>query len=127
MKKTRKTPKKPATKKTDAASPAIDAAFAPVVAAFAKDPKVSCGKMMASVGLKVNSKIFAMSVRGDFVAKLPKQRVDELVAAGTGKYFDPRHDGRLMKEWVTIAGRKATWVDLAKEAHAFVKAGKRGS
>jgi TfoX/Sxy family transcriptional regulator of competence genes len=124
MKKTRKI-SKPRAKKPAAAAPlAIDAAFAPVADAFAKDRQVSCGKMMASVGLKVNGKIFAMSVRGSFVAKLPKARVDELVASGAGEYFDPRKDGRLMKEWVTIAGRKGTWTELAREAYAFVKAGK---
>jgi hypothetical protein len=30
------------------------------MAAFAGDPQVTSGKMMASVGLKVNGKIFAM-------------------------------------------------------------------
>lgn len=33
--------------------------------------------------LNVNGKIFAMLVKGKFVAKLPKARVDELVGGGT--------------------------------------------
>jgi len=41
--------------------------------------------------LSVNGKIFAMLVRGKLVVKLPKQRVDELVAARVGTYFDPGH------------------------------------
>jgi hypothetical protein len=45
------------------------------------------------------------------------------VAAGAGEYFDPGH-GRLMKEWVAIAGHGVPWIALAREAHAFVKAGK---
>jgi TfoX/Sxy family transcriptional regulator of competence genes len=113
--------KKPAKKATKPLE--IDPAFVPVADAFAKDPKVSLGKMMASVGLKVNGKIFAMFVRGEFVAKLPKERVTELVSSGVGKQFDPRRDGRVMKEWVSIAGKKPTWVKLAREAYAFVKAG----
>jgi hypothetical protein len=93
-----------------------------VIAAFAKDPHVTAGKMMASLGLKVNGKIFAMFVRTKFVAKLPKARIDELVAAGLGVRFDPRRDGRGMKEWIELSGDQPPWVALAKEAHAFVRA-----
>jgi len=74
--------------------------------------------------LNVNGKIFAMFVRGRFVAKLPKDRVEALVRSGAGDYFDPGH-GRLMKEWVALADSSTQWVTLAKEAYAFVKALKR--
>ena len=43
--------------------------------------------------LSVNGKIFAMLVRGKLVVKLPKQRVDGLVAGRAGTYFDPGMDG----------------------------------
>jgi len=109
-------------KKTDL-SPAIDPRFAPVIEAFARHREVSSGKMMASVGLRVNGKIFAMIVRGKFVAKLPKPRVDEIVESGAGERFDPRGDGRLMREWVVLRGEKPSWVELAKEAHRFVSGG----
>jgi TfoX/Sxy family transcriptional regulator of competence genes len=99
----------------------VDPRFAPVIAAFARDKQVTTGKMMASVGLKVGGKIFAMMSRGKFVAKLPKNRVDELVQSGAGAYFDPRRDGRLMKEWIELAGPKPPWVELATEAYRFVK------
>jgi hypothetical protein len=102
----------------------VDPGFAPVAKAFAKDPLVTSGKMMSSFGLKVSGKIFAMMAHGAFVAKLPKDRVAELVAGKKGAYFDPRKDGRLMKEWVSISDRKAPWLDLAKEAYRFVKTGK---
>src|SRR5215467_12480763 len=59
-------------------------------------------KQFGSSALKVKNKIFAMLVEGKLVVKLPKQRVDALVVSGAGERFDPRHDGRLMKEWVTI-------------------------
>lgn len=101
--------------------PEVDPRFAPVIAAFAGDPDVSAGKMMASFGLKVNGKIFAMVARGRLVVKLPKRRVDELVSGGAGEHFDPGH-GRLMKEWISIADERADWLQLAREAYAFVKA-----
>jgi hypothetical protein len=42
----------------------VDPRFAPVVEAFVRDRQVSYGKMFASMGLKVNGKIFAMHVKG---------------------------------------------------------------
>jgi hypothetical protein len=99
---------------------AIDPAFGPVVAAFAKDRDVGVGRMFSSNSvLNVKGKIFAMYVRGQFVAKLPKPRVDELVSSGAGVHFDPGH-GRLMKEWVAIDDPGAPWIALAREARAFV-------
>ena len=100
----------------------IDPAFQPVAAAFAKDPEVGLGRMFSSSSvLNVNGKIFAMFVRGCFVAKLPKTRVAEMVSTGVGAYFDPGH-GRLMREWVAVADATAPWIALAREARAFVKA-----
>ena len=100
---------------------AIDPAFQPVADAFATVPEVGLGKMFSSNSvLNVGGKIFAMFVRGSFVAKLPRERVADLVGAGVGTYFDPGH-GRLMKEWVAITDPDAPWIDLAREAHAFVK------
>jgi TfoX/Sxy family transcriptional regulator of competence genes len=96
-------------------------AFARVVEAFARERGVTTGTMMGSLGLKVNGKIFAMLVRGKLVAKLPKDRVDALVEAGAGKRFDPRRDGRVMKEWIELSGEEPAWTDLAREAHRFVK------
>ena len=117
------TAKKPKRSRTRVATTTddVEPRFAEVIAAFARDRQVTTGKMMASVGLKVNGKIFAMLSRGRFVAKLPKERVDELVQSGVGEYFDPRRDGRLMKEWIELHGTEPSWIELAKEAHHFVK------
>ena len=101
---------------------ALAARKLPVVSAFAHDPTVTAGKLMAAQGLKVNGKIFAMFPRGEFVVKLPKVRVDELISSGKGRRFDPGH-GRPMKEWVVVAPGKADWIELAEEAYHFVKAG----
>jgi TfoX/Sxy family transcriptional regulator of competence genes len=97
--------------------------FAAVAAAFAKAPDVTAGKLMSSYGLKVNGKIFAMFGRGKFVARLPRQRVDELVISGAGERFNPGH-GRLMKEWIAMSSNKGDWPSLAREAYSFVKTGK---
>lgn len=102
----------------------VDPGFAPVVAAFAKDPQVHRKKMFSSQNvLTVQGKIFAMLVRGRLVAKLPRHRVDELVHGGRGENFDPGH-GRLMKEWVAVHAPRASWVELAREAYRFVKGAK---
>ena len=72
--------------------------------------------------LKVNKKIFAMLASDDrFVVKLPRARVDALVAERHGERFDPRRNGRVMKEWLVVApGRETQWLSLAKEAMEFV-------
>ncbi len=68
--------------------------------------------------LKVNGRIFALlSSRGQFVVKLPRRRVDELVLAGVGERFDPGH-GRLQREW--LAAGSEDWEALAREALAYV-------
>jgi len=72
--------------------------------------------------LRVGGKIFAMLVRGRLVVKLPRNRVDALIAAGEGERFDPGR-GRLMKEWLTLSPAAETdWLELAQEALAFVAA-----
>ncbi len=107
-------------KKQPTGSPDADPLFASIIAAFAADRTVTVGKMFGSVGLKVHGKVFAMVVKGKLVVKLPKERVEALVASAKGEFFDPGH-GRLMKEWVAVAtGDKRSWLGLAKEAKRYV-------
>jgi TfoX/Sxy family transcriptional regulator of competence genes len=115
-----RTTRSPPRKRSAPPAEATDPRFAAVIAAFARDRRVTSGKMMASLGLRVGGKIFAMLVRGDLVVKLPRERVDALIAAGRGHAFDPRRDGRLMKEWLVFQGDDPPWLDLAREAYAFV-------
>lgn len=99
--------------------------FQQVVKAFARDRRVTVGdgKGFGSGGLKVDGKLFAlMSSRGQFVAKLPRQRVSELVAQGKGEQFDPGH-GRLMREWIALHKGQGEWLTLAREARRFVGGG----
>jgi hypothetical protein len=73
--------------------------------------------------LTVNGSIFAMLVPGgSLVVKLPRPRVEELIATGAGCPFDAGK-GRPMKEWLTVTGTDpATWRELAEQALAFVGA-----
>ena len=109
--------------KQNADATKIDDRFQTVVDTFGKHRDVTGGKMMSSYGLKVNGKIFAMFGRKQFVAKLPKSRVDELVSAKAGKRFDPGH-GRIMNEWFVASENAPDWLALAKEAYDFVKRGR---
>jgi TfoX/Sxy family transcriptional regulator of competence genes len=80
----------------------------------------SPGGTFGSTALKCHNKIFAMLVRDHLVLKLPRKRVDELVAAGEGERFDA-NKGKPMKEWLVLgASSKLSWSDLAHEAIAFV-------
>jgi TfoX/Sxy family transcriptional regulator of competence genes len=104
--------------------PDAEALFERLVAGFSADPSVAPpaaeGRKFGASGLKVDGKLFAMLSKGELVLKLPKERVDELIAAHGGKRFDPGH-GRLMKEWVTIEPAKSrSWPKLAEEARQFV-------
>src|SRR5438105_3652089 len=74
-------------------------------------------------GLRYRRKIFAMLVRGKLVLKLPRQRVDELVAGGHGERFDA-NKGTPMKEWFSLDPDSAlAWPALASEALTFARGG----
>jgi hypothetical protein len=71
--------------------------------------------------LRYRRKIFAMLVRGRLVLKLPKHRVDELVADGHGIRFDA-NKGTPMKEWFSLDPESAlAWPSLAREALEFAR------
>lgn len=100
----------------------VDPFFESVAKAFAKVRGVTREerKGFGSGALKVNGRIFAMmSSKGQFVVKLPKQRVDELVNTSSAERFVPG-PGRVMKEWAVIEGCRG-WIELAREACDFVK------
>jgi hypothetical protein len=114
--------RKPVAKKKAAAGP-VDPAFQPIADAFADHKDVSRARRFSTSSvLSVKGKIFAMMVKGRFVAKLPRARVDDIVAAGFGRPFEPA-PGRVMKEWVSVDADGPPWIPLAREAYAFVKTG----
>jgi hypothetical protein len=113
----------------------VDPRFARVVAAFAADAELAAvadeyaaslvaggRKKFGSRALKVGGKIFAMMAQGRFVVKLPAAKVDAMVAAKQGTYFDPGH-GRKMKEWLSVTSPKLSWTALARQAYAYVAGG----
>ena len=95
--------------------------FQQLAAALLPDPEVTeATGFGATPGMRVKGKIFAMLAKGELVVKLPKERVDELVASEAGTHFDPGH-GRLMKEWASVPEDSAEdWERLAREALQFV-------
>lgn len=107
-----------------------EARFADLVDEFAPNPAVTPPMAQPSgrgrfgtAGLRTHGKIFALLSQGRLVVKLPRARVDALAATGDGERWDPRHDGRQMKEWVSLAPTYAgDWLPLAQEALAYVAA-----
>jgi hypothetical protein len=98
--------------------------FEKIVTALKRSRRVSVGtsrKGFGSSALFVGEKIFAMiSSKGAFVVKLPKDRVDALIAAGAGSRFEPAR-GRIMKEWLVVdSASDEEWLSLAREALKFV-------
>jgi hypothetical protein len=98
-----------------------DALFREVIAAHAGQPGIAQAKMFGSAGLRSNGKVFACLFKDKLVVKLPMERVESLVAAGTGARFDPGM-GRQMKEWVELPPTNADeWRRFAAESLAFVE------
>lgn len=95
--------------------------FERIVARHLSDASVSAGTGFGkSPGLRVDGKVYAMLIGGELIAKLPRSRVDDLVAAGRGNRFDPGH-GRVMKEWIAVPATHAgDWGALAQDALAYV-------
>ena len=102
-----------------------EARFAAVVEALDTQPGLtyvrSASRLFGSRALKVHDKIFAMvSSQGHFVVKLPKARVESLVASGAGERFEASQ-GRPMKEWLQLdPASDQEWLGLAREALEFV-------
>jgi hypothetical protein len=103
----------------------VEEMFDAVRVKLADDVQVEQGRMFRAVGLKTAGRFFAIVVKGELVVKLPVERVDDLVAAGTGRRFDPGH-GRLMREWIGLRPEDAAACEgYVAEARRFVGAGPR--
>jgi hypothetical protein len=98
-----------------------EARFEAVVERFADDARVTAGTGFgSSPGRRVDGRIFAMLVRGELVVKLPRQRIDDLIASGTARWFDAGK-GRPMREWASVGTTDApAWPGLVAEAYEFV-------
>ncbi len=86
----------------------------------AEDPRIVEGTIMNGRCLRVGREFLALVDYRDsgLVVKLPRARVDELIAAGTGKPFAPA--GRVFREWVSVPVPSARrWEALLREGVAF--------
>ncbi|HYK97258.1 MAG TPA: hypothetical protein VEU77_02580 [Candidatus Acidoferrales bacterium] len=98
-----------------------DRRYDAVKAALLARRGVSVGEGFGGGALTVGGRIFAMrSARGDYVVRLPRDRVAALIASGDGKAFDAGR-GRVMKEWLAVNERsRIDWTVLADETRVFV-------
>jgi hypothetical protein len=103
---------------------AKDPRYAQVLEAYAA-AQAGPRKGFGSGALRAQGKIFCMiTSRGEFVVKLPKERVAALVAAKQGRYFDA-NKGKPMKEWFVATAAKPGVVALAKEAFGSAEGARR--
>ncbi|MGO4784357.1 hypothetical protein [Cryobacterium sp. W22_MBD10_FK3] len=101
-------------------------ALSALVAKLPAHPPVTHGRMFNGDGVKVHGKMFAFIGRnGDLVAKLPHDRVRDLVARRSG---DPVVMGvRTMREWVRLSAEAeaeaeagaGAWSEVLFEAYSF--------
>ena len=83
---------------------------------------VAASTMMGLPCLRVRGAFFAARDHrsGDLIVKLPRHRVQQLVATGAGTPFAPA--GKVFREWVVIEDRdRAQWAKLIDEAHGFAQ------
>jgi len=87
----------------------------------AGDDRVHEGTIMSSNCLRVNDEFLAMPHHKGpgLVVKLPRERVDGLIADGTGQPFAPA--GKVFREWVLVeAPNEDQWRSLLTEGIDFV-------
>jgi len=87
-------------------------------------PGIAESTMMGSRCLRVGGEFTGMiDVRtGELILKLPRERVDALVASGKTEPFAP--NSRVFKEWTLVPhGDRRAWKRLIDEAVAFARDG----
>ena len=86
-----------------------------------EDERVELGTIMSSRCLRVGKEFLALYDlrQGGAVVKLPKERVDKLIASGHGEPFAPA--GKIFKEWVFVPdAHRRRWPKLMRDGIAFV-------
>lgn len=84
-------------------------------------PSVDMGRMLSAPGLRIRTKAYAFVTHdGTLIAKVPRERAEELVAEGVAEHMLMRQ--RRMKEWISVAPGKGltVWSGVLEEAHDFV-------
>jgi hypothetical protein len=83
---------------------------------FRTVPEVEIAEGRGAQGLKLGKKMFAMFYKGELLVKLPPHRVNELVALGRARPYDPG-TGTPMKDRALIpASEERSWIALCEEA-----------
>ena len=85
------------------------------------DPRIEDGTIMGGRCARVAGEFLALvDFKGSgLVVKLPRDRVEELIASGAGQPFAPA--GRVFGEWVSVPRRdRRRWRALLQEGVAFV-------
>jgi hypothetical protein len=102
----------------DALASDRDRALARAAKALREAPRSTGRKRFGADALRLpdGGPMFAFVSRGRLVVKLPRARVDELIAARSCQRFDPGH-GRIMKEWAAVVDDALPWTELVREAH----------
>lgn len=86
-----------------------------------EDRRVVEGTIMNGRCLRVGKEFLALvDYKGSgLVVKLPKARVEELIASGVGQPFAPA--GKVFKEWLSVPKPdRRRWLSLLREGIAFV-------
>lgn len=94
-----------------------DDAWGSLVGSESGQQDVHEGTMFGAPCLKIGSKVYVSLIEGAAVFKVPRERVEELLAESAADPFTPM--GRAMKEWVRVTDT-ARWPALAEEARRFV-------
>jgi hypothetical protein len=87
----------------------------------ADDPRIEEGTIMGGRCARVSGEFLALvDFKGSgLVVKLPRERVDALISAGTGQPFAPA--GKVFREWIAIPQRnRRRWRTLLREGITFV-------
>jgi hypothetical protein len=100
--------------------------------ALLRDPSViqpTRKKGFGSSGLYTHDKLFAfLSHRNRLILKLPRDRVNGLVARREVTRWQPHRNGRGLREWVALRPpSKINWLPLARDAMKFVASQNQGS
>lgn len=106
---------------TETRSDAAHQHFWTLAAPLLAEPGITRGTIMGFPCLRIGGDFFASAEhKGDrLIIKLPKARVQALIADGLGEPFAPA--GRVFKQWLAIPFDLAeTWPDRLAEARAFV-------
>ena len=86
-----------------------------------RDDRIEEGTIMGGRCVRVSGEFLGLVdyKNSGMVVKLPRTRVDELIAQGIGRPFAPA--GKVFREWIAIAKPdRRRWSKLLDEAVAFV-------